>query len=309
MATKFVYKPRSPADIDRLANQKGANEFESFVKNSFNMYAPRDGDNSIRILPTEGEQNFGINVWVHYQVGPTKASVLCPARHFKTSCPICEDAIRAERKGEKDLARELTPTRRVLIWMLDKRDEDKGPLWWAMPWTVDRDIHKIEKDREDPTNYRYVDDPVNGYNVYFDRVKKNASNPRDVEYVGFQLASRPTSVDDKILDFVHDNPLNSIIIKRTSEEVRKLYEGLDADKDEEIEIVHPVVETKEESVKEEKNEDEKPPFEVEEKVVQRPVLVKNVEKEEEKKEEVVEEKVVSGADRAAALRARFAARK
>ena len=305
MATKFVYKPRSPADIDRLANQKGANEFESFVKNTFNMYSPKDGDNSIRILPTEGEQDFGINIWVHYQVGPTKASVLCPARHFKSSCVICEDAIRAERKGDKELAKDLTPTRRVLIWMIDKRDEDKGPLWWAMPWTVGRDIHKIEKDREDPTVYHYVDDPVNGYNVYFDRIKKSANNPRDVDYIGYQLASRPTSVDDKILDFVHDNPLNSIIIKRTSEEVRQLYEGLDDSKNEEVEIVHPVIETKKEAVKEEKNEDEKPPFDVEEKVVQRPVLVKNTEKEEEKKEEVV----VSGADRAAALRARFAARK
>ena len=83
-------------------------------------------------------------------------------------CPLCEARARAERNGDEELAQQLKPSHRVLVWALDRsRDGDPDPLLWAMPLQVDEEIVALSIDRDTNTT-KLIEDPREGYDVLFD---------------------------------------------------------------------------------------------------------------------------------------------
>ena len=226
----FKYQKRDAATIDKRANQK-SNDFEGFILADFPVWTPKKGDNWIRILPPTWEDavHYGMDVWVHYRVGADDATVLCLQKmeHPKTgkthSCRVCEAAKEADRRGDEEAAKEMHPRKRVAVWMVDMKEEDKGPQVWPMSWTIDRDIAKVSKDRRSGEIYT-IDHPDDGYDVYFDREGDGIKT----KYTGIQLAKRPSSVPDKWLDFVDEHPLPDTLEWRTSEEVAALFGDDDA---------------------------------------------------------------------------------
>jgi hypothetical protein len=218
----FAFKRRSAESVEARANQQGGN-FEGFVLDEYKTFVPKNGDNAVRILPrdaSEGADHYGEDVWVHYNIGPDKATIICPQKMANESCPVCEQRQRAERRGDEEAVKELRVVRRVLAWVIDKKNEDNGPLIWGMPWTVDRDIAKACRDRETGAFY-FIDDPEEGYDVYFDR----SGNPPQIDYTAFQLARRPTSVDPRILDFISTHPLLGTLRIRDYAEIQRLFSG------------------------------------------------------------------------------------
>lgn len=221
MAT-FRYRRTAPEQMEQRASQQGGN-YDSFVKDEYRTYTAKKGDNAIRILPRDESENarhYGEDIWVHYSVGPDGGSVLCPAKMANEACPLCEERARAEKRGAEEEAGELKPVRRVAMWIIDRKNEDQGPLLWAAPWTVDRDIAKATKDRE-TGRYYIIDDPEQGYDVYFDVDGEG----RQKKYGPYQTARRPSSVDEKYLDFVVNNPLMDALRYRDYEEIRAIFEG------------------------------------------------------------------------------------
>ena len=226
---RFVYQARDPSTVDKRANQQAGNR-EGYIKDDFTTYAPKKGDNWIRILPAtfEGAENYGLDIWIHFGVGPDEASVLCPDSNkdlerfgFKRSrCPLCEARVLAERTGDTKLADDLKPKRRVLVWIADQQEPGKGPLAWAAPWTVDREIAKISRDKRTGTVY-IVEHPDDGYDVSFD---KEGEKDR-TSYTAFQLARSPTAVPDAWLDYIADHPLPTILIWRDYAEINEIYTG------------------------------------------------------------------------------------
>jgi hypothetical protein len=217
----FKYKPRSLEKIQERATQSG-NDFEGFILNQFSMYTPKKGDNWVRVLPPtwDDAEHYGMDVHVHYGIGPNKATVLCNAKMFNEPCCICEARARAERVNDEELAKELKINKRVIAWVIDRKEPSKGPLIWSMPWTVDRDICKISTDRMDGTTY-VIDNPYEGYDFTFDKDGEGIGT----KYGGFQLARRATSVDAAWLEFIATHPLPETLLLRTYEEVQALYEG------------------------------------------------------------------------------------
>ena len=218
----FQYKRRTQEQTEARANQQGGG-FEGFIKDEFRQYSPKTGDNAIRILPRDASENathYGEDVYVHYNVGPERATVICTQKMLGEPCVCCEDRMRCERIGDEEAAKELKPSRRVVLWLLDRKSEDTGPQVWGMPWTVDRDIAKVCRDRE-TGEFFFIDDPEKGYDVFFDR----SGNPPLIDYTGFQLARRPSTVPDKILEFIAANPILSTLRMRSYEEVKRLFEG------------------------------------------------------------------------------------
>lgn len=217
----FRYQQRSADAWERRANQTSG-EFESFLKEECTMYRPKKGDNSIRILPPSfpDAEHYGIDIFVHYSVGPLKASVLC-LQHMKGErCPICEARARYLKIGDEEAAGELKPAKRVLVWVLDRNDEDRGALVWSMPYTLDREFSKLAKDRQSG-EILMLDHPDKGYDLYFDRTGEG----KLVQYGGKSLAHRPSAVSDEVLEYIEQRPLPDMLIWRTYQELKELYEG------------------------------------------------------------------------------------
>jgi hypothetical protein len=157
----FQYRVRSTEQWDKRANQSGS-DFEGWLKEEYRTYTPIKGENHVRILPPSpawvDASHYGIDVSVHYGVGPDRASVICLFKMKGTPCPICEVRARAERARDEDQVRELRPAKRVLAFIVNRKDENQGVLAWGMPYTLDREISKVSKDRSTGTYY-VIDHP------------------------------------------------------------------------------------------------------------------------------------------------------
>jgi hypothetical protein len=220
----FQYRARKPETIAKRAEAKGAGDFENFLKDEFPIYSPKDDENYIRILPPtwDDPEHYGLTLHVHYGIGPDRGAVLCPNKMYGHKCPICEARVKAERaQADEEIIKEMKVTTRVLVWLLDMdKDDDKGPQLWAMPFTVDRDICKISRDKRSGETY-IIDHPDDGYNVSFDKTGKQ----RNTKYSGYVLAKRPSSVDQEWLDYVEAHPLPSVLIDRSYDDIKALFEG------------------------------------------------------------------------------------
>lgn len=218
----FKYQRRSAEDVEKRASQQG-DSFKGFIKDEYKFWLPKKGDNWIRILPPTWNKatHYGLDVHVHSYIGPERASVLCNLKMHGARCAVCEARVRLEGSGAPDEEiGQLKPSKRVVVYMLDMKDESKGVQIWAMPWTVDRDINKICKDKRDGTTY-LIDDPEDGYDVFFDREGDGIGT----KYTGFQLSRRPSSVDERHLDYISDHPLPDTMIERDYAEVANIYTG------------------------------------------------------------------------------------
>ena len=214
----FVYKARPADSWTKRAKQSGS-QYEGFISDSFSTFSPKK-ENWVRILPPtwDNAQHYGLDVWVHYGTGPDKASVLCLNKMSRERCPICEAQAKAENAGRED-AKQFKPSRRVAVWVLD-RNEEKEPLVWAMPWTVDREISMVSKDRQTGEIYQ-IDHPEAGYDVMFNREGEGMN----VKYVGTQIARKPSSVKSTHLDYITKNPIPNVLNWRDYDEVQALFEG------------------------------------------------------------------------------------
>ena len=217
----FQYKARNPGAWEKRATQQGG-DFVGFINDGVKTYTPKKGDNFVRILPPtwEDAEHYGMDVWVHYGIGPDRASVLCLRKMKNQPCPLCEAHSRAEKAGDEDLARELKPTKRVLAWIIDRNDEAQGPLAWAMPWTLDRDFCKVSRDKRTGQLYA-VDDPEEGFDISFEK----EGDGQTTKYVGVQLSRRSSSVDEQHIEFIVELPLPEVLLWRSYDEVATLFEG------------------------------------------------------------------------------------
>lgn len=212
----YQYKPRSTEAWDKRA--KGS-IFDGYALDEFETFTVGK-ENYIRILPPtwENPQHYGLDLYVHFGVGPNNGTIICIYKMKNQKCPICEAHARAEAAGRED-AKELKPTRRVLVWLLNRKEEKK-PLLWAMPWTVDRDISKICKDRQSG-EYFFIDNPESGYDISFDKEGEGVQT----KYTGFQLSRRPSPVEKRFIDYIEQHPLPTVLLWRNYEEVQALFEG------------------------------------------------------------------------------------
>lgn len=224
----FTYRPRSAEDWEARANQGGM-DYENFTYDEFRKFTAYKGENHIRILPPtwDGAPHYGLDCYVHYSVGPSKRdSVVCLDQGLPQigiggkPCPICQEWRRVQKTDDEDMAREYRPVKRVLTWVLDKKDEGKGVLLWSMPYTVDKDINQISKNRARNTWYD-IDDPKSGFDIYFRR----EGEALNTKYNGFERDSEPSAVAQKHIDWVEAHPLPKVVRLRDYDEVKRLFEG------------------------------------------------------------------------------------
>jgi len=207
----FRYQERSKDDLKERANAKGGN-FDDYILPKYKKYKVRDGKNLIRILPPTWDQakHYGYDIWLNYNIGPDNQAYLSLAKmKNERNDPIAEAAREAANEGDDKLRRELLPRQRILMWVIDRNEEDEGPQLWACPQTVDKAFANLSFD-EDTGEVIYIDDPEQGCDVRFFKEGTGLKTDYDASKMRLMKPS-PLSEDPKLmdewLDYAQQNPV------------------------------------------------------------------------------------------------------
>lgn len=235
--TKFKYRGREESTVKQRATQKGGS-FDSYTKSAFPTFKPDTGKHRVRILPLPSSHDFdkygdhwGIDLHVHYGIGPDNSSYLCLRKHLSQNCPMCNLHKELTAEGDEDGASKVRVSTRVLAWIIDRDDEKAGPMLWAMPQSVSRDISAASTDERD--GILLIDDPENGYDVIFSREGANLKT----KYNGIKIArdASPLADDEKEqdewLEFIEENPLIDTLNFYEEDYIEALLMGKSSKKD------------------------------------------------------------------------------
>ena len=222
MPRKFQYKKRS-FDAAKKRAEQSAGTRDNYILEDIPLYKPTEGENLIRILPPTWEEpnHYGMDIYVHYNVGPDSAAYLCLNKMKGEDCPICEERINAEHEGDKDYAKKLKPTKRVLFYLIDRDKEKEGLKAWASPWTVDKEI-MIQATDSRTREFFPVDDPDEGFDV-----KVTRTGAAEQTKYSITIGRRSTSIelDDAVWDILEEHPIPDILIYHPYEHIAKVFEG------------------------------------------------------------------------------------
>jgi hypothetical protein len=227
--SKFKYKPLTSEQLNRQATRRVGGGGDSAVRSDINLFQPKAGDHEIRIMPPtwEDAQHFGLDVWVHYAIGPDGSTYVCMKKMKGEECACCNARIQASKDGEDDLAKDLSPSLRIGYWLINRKEENRGPLvWLAPPKKVNQEIVLQAKDKK-TGGFINLEDPEKGYDIEF-TVTGQLLN---TDYIGIKASrsSSPLSDDEDQmetwLEYIAENPLPDILVYQEYDHVAKQLEG------------------------------------------------------------------------------------
>jgi hypothetical protein len=223
MSKKFKYQKRNYDQARRRAEQSSSSR-DNYIRDDLVFFKPTEGENLIRILPPtwEAPEHYGYDIYVHYNVGPDNAAYLCPEKMQGKKCPICDERLKAEAEGDKDYAKKLRPTKRVLFYLIDRDKEKEGIKVWASPWTVDKEI-MIQATDARTQEFFPVDDPEEGFDV---KVTRNGSGERTEYSVTLARRSSVLEMPDDQWEYIQENPLPSTLIFYPFEKIARAFSGV-----------------------------------------------------------------------------------
>lgn len=230
-AGRFSYRARTAEEVKARANRQVGSR-ESYL-GGVDFFTPPAGDNALRIMPPtfDGAAHYGLDLHIHYGIGPDKNAYLCLDKMKGEACPLCEARAVAADAGEEGLAKHLRPRQRVLAWVINRKEEGKGPLAWSMPAGLDKDIVNCSKDPQSG-EWLAIDHPESGYDVFFKRIGIDEKT----EYTGIVIArnSSPMSDDpDKMarwMGFIEGHQLPALLQYRAYDELQAAYAGTTTDR-------------------------------------------------------------------------------
>lgn len=218
----FKYERRSAKKWKERADQSGYSRRSMFVED-VEVFRPKDGDNLLRILPPtfEEAEHYGFEIFVHYQIGPDNDAFLDLSKMQDEADPIVEERNRAMKDNDKDYGDKLQSRKRVLCYVIDRDEEDKGLQVWAMPWTLDADITTLAVDKR-TGEVLDIDDPDDGYDIEFTKKGKGINT----QYVGVAIARRSSSLDaDEALEEAIERPLPECLKYYEYDEIQKVFDA------------------------------------------------------------------------------------
>jgi len=221
---RFTYKKRDPETVKKRSTQ-GAGNRDQIFKDEFNIFKVKE-DNNIRILPPtwDDPEHYAFDIYIHYGIGPDESSFICLDKtDSDEKCPICEERAKAEAEGDSEYATSLKPTKRPVCYVIDRDNEDDGPLLWAMPWTVDRDLSAQSFDKS-TGEVIPLDDPYDGFDVSFSRQGKG----RNTKYVGLSIGRHSSEASDDlddILEKIQEDPVPDTLDIKDADYISGVFSG------------------------------------------------------------------------------------
>ena len=122
-------------DLKKMRERKNALENKGGNNNRF--WRPQDGEQTIRIVPTEDGDPFK-DYWFHYNVGDNPG-FLSPKRNFGEDCPLDSFVRQLWQEGTEDskrMAKKLSARQRFFAPVVVRGEEDKGVRVWGFGKTV-----------------------------------------------------------------------------------------------------------------------------------------------------------------------------
>jgi hypothetical protein len=240
-AFRFRGAKRTVEETTRRAKRSGAG-YDSITDADIPLFKPREGENTIRIMPPTWEDDkwgdyWDIEVWVHYDVGAQGGSYLCLDKMKQERCPVCEAARDA---ADKDEARQFKPNVRALCWLIDRNDEKAGPMVWSMPNKMYKEINARSKDKKTGAVIlidQAEKDSLDGYDVTFTR----EGTKLNTDYSGVEIDRDPTplhddeKIEDRWMKYIEGHPLPDILQFYDVDYIEKVLMGRAEPKHEEAE--------------------------------------------------------------------------
>jgi hypothetical protein len=213
-ARSFRYQKRDKENVRERANMRGGN-FDTLFKPQYKLYKMREGKNIIRILPPtwDDAKHYGYDIYVNYNIGVDNQSYLSLSKMKNEKDPLAEAKKQADRDGDKKLSKALNPTQRILMWVIDRQDEDEGPQLFNCPFTLDKAIANLSFD-EDTKEVVFIDDPENGCDVRFYKEGTGLKTDYDASKMKILKPSplcEDEGLQDEWLQFVQDNSLPDVL--------------------------------------------------------------------------------------------------
>ena len=229
MSRSFKYQERPKEAWRERANMKGG-QFDTYILPAYKLYKAKDGKNVIRILPPTWEKakHYGYDIHVNYQIGPDNQAYLSLSKMLGKPDPIAEARVQAEREGDEALAKALRPTHRILMWVIDRLDEEQGPQLYPAPFSkVDKAFINLAYD-QDTGEIIEVDNPEEGCDIRF--YKEGANLGTDYPASKMRLLEPgPISDDEKKqqqwLDYVAENPIPDCLQFYPYEHISGVFNG------------------------------------------------------------------------------------
>lgn len=271
----FDYQPPTFEEASKLTERRGGRYDNIIKQDGPRFFKAKAGDNFIRILPPTWDKarHYALPIKTHREIGPDNATYLC-LKENETSpdknCPICEERnnLSRQRAPQKELDA-LRPQTSLLIYLVDRSNEDQGPVIWTISNKSDLEIlaQSLEKRQQ---RYLPIAHPIDGYDVEFIRDGEGFGT----RYRGFKVARTTSPLHDnpdkleEWLNFIEDHPIPDILSFYSAERIESVFHGKSAPTQEEehqprIRETPPPVS---QSVSEQptNGHDKEPPFEVEE---------------------------------------------
>lgn len=223
----FSYKPKSLDLIKKKATGQRS-QFARMLKDTYLTYMSQQGVNKVRLLPAN-EEYWGYPIQVHW-IGDDNftRAYACPRQMKAMPCPVCEERSRLYDENDQDGAKALNTSERLLVWIINRDDQEKGPMLWDMPKTLEIDMNGGAVDDE-AESVLPLDDPIEGYDLRFNREGKGTTT----RYQAFTVARRSSPLTDdeeeleKWLDYVEANPLEQCVTLYEYDHIKAVFEGKD----------------------------------------------------------------------------------
>jgi hypothetical protein len=192
-------KQRAQAMKERRDNPSGGKDF--LFKKKYEQYKQHDGENIVRLLPAmwKGAMFPWLEAFIHYQIGPSNSMFFCLAKMNNQPCPICDEIVKMKEQGiSKDITGSIAASHRAIAWMIDRKEESKGPQLWTMPYPkIAQVIITVSFSRKtgEPV---MVDDPVDGWDILY--TKTGSSKNTQYTAVRKDEEKSPLHTDEAVAD-------------------------------------------------------------------------------------------------------------
>ena len=235
---KFKYQGSDSSVVDKYAS--GGSDFDRYFTDGVKMYKPPEGKNRIRILPKgwddeQGPRHWSFPVWIHFGVGPDNGSYICNAKQGvgDGQCAVCEQRSKMQLDGNEKAAKELRPSMQHMAYIIDRNNEEDGPIIFRIPGKLHKNICQLSRDDDGGAGgLLQIDHPDEGFDVTFVRTGTGLHT----EYSAVQIARNesPISQDedeqDDWLMHVVDNSIPSILNTYDHDYVQRILGGTSSTK-------------------------------------------------------------------------------
>lgn len=147
------------------------------AKGDSGFWKPKEGSNTIRILPEVGTmETFFVVAGTHYLGADQVFACAHINSDEQVECPLCEVNRLLWRAGEQDEAKKWRAGKSFLMNVIVRGEEKDGPQIYAAPKTVLDALYALIMDPE----IGDVSDPEEGYDIKIERTGKDITTKYSV---------------------------------------------------------------------------------------------------------------------------------